>query len=80
MKKNQAWLKCWIILLIRQTTQNEINKEFLASQKSTFEEEFRKQREWEEHLLAQEHAIQKSEREENKELFKALINAINDSK
>lgn len=62
-----------------QNTQNQINKDFLTSQKSMFEEEFQKQREWEEKMLAQELAISQEEREESKELFKALINAINGS-
>lgn len=62
-----------------QVTQSQLNKDFLENQKTTLEQEFEKQRTWEQQILLQECEISKSEREESKELFKMLISAIEDS-
>lgn len=62
-----------------QVTQSQMNKDFLERQKSMLEQEFEKQRIWEQEILLQEREIAKSEREESNELLKMLIGAIKDS-
>lgn len=62
-----------------QVTQSQMNKDFLEKQKSMLEQEFEKQRIWEQEILLQEREIAKSEREESNELLKMLIGAIKDS-
>lgn len=62
-----------------QVTQSKMNLDFLESQNTMLQQEFVKQRAWEQQILQEEREIAKSEREESKELFKMLIGAIKDS-
>lgn len=81
MKRYQVWRRFWIGTFTDkwQVTQSQMNKDFLDSQKNMLEQEFEKQRTWEQHILLEEREIAKSEREESNELFKMLIGAIKDS-
>lgn len=56
-----------------------MNLDFIEGQNNMLQQEFDKQREWEEKILIEEREIVKAEREESNELFKLLINAIKDS-
>lgn len=62
-----------------QTAQSKMNLDFIEGQNNMLQQEFDKQREWEEKILIEEREIVKAEREESNELFKLLINAIKDS-
>lgn len=63
-----------------QTVQTQMNLDFIEGQNNMLQQEFEKQRAWEQQILIEEREIAKSEREESKELLKMLIGAIKDSK
>lgn len=62
-----------------QVVQSQMNLDFIEGQNIMLQQEFEKQRAWEQQILLEEREIAKSEREESKELFKMLIGAIKDS-